>query len=502
MEMVEPILRGFQVGLQPENLLFCFIGVLLGTLIGVLPGIGPAATIALLLPATFKLGATPAIIMLAGIYYGAMYGGSTTSILVNIPGEASSVVTSLDGYQMALRGKAGPALGVAAIGSFFAGTVGIVGLMIASTYIAELSLKFGPPEYFAIMLMGLTIVTYLARGSLFKALIMTFFGIFLSQIGLDKVNAKLRFTFGIMKLSDGIDLISMVMGLFGISEVFLNIERKVKAEIIRTKIKDLFPNREEWRRSLGAIVRGTLLGFFLGVIPGGGTIIASFAAYGLEKRLSKHPERFGTGVIEGVAGPESANNSATAGAFVPLLTLGIPSNIVTALLFGALLIHGIQPSPMLMSEHPDLFWGLIASMYIGNFMLLVFNLPMIWVWVQVLRVPYRILFPLILLFCLIGAYSINNSLFDVLVMIFFGILGYLLRKLEYEPAPLILAFILGKLIEKTFRQSMTMSGGSFAIFWERPIAAFCISATILLFLAAIASYYSRKRKPSLLGSDL
>ncbi len=500
MEILGYLLQGFQVGLQPTNLFFCLSGVLLGTLIGVLPGIGPAATIALLLPATFKLGATPAIIMLAGIYYGAMYGGSTTSILVNIPGEASSVVTTLDGYQMALKGKAGPALGIAAISSFIAGAAGIVGLMIASTYIVELALKFGPPEYFAVMLMGLTVVTYLARGSLLKALIMTVFGIFLSQIGLDNVNAKFRFTFGFLKLSDGIDLICMVMGLFGISEVLLNLERKIKADIIRTKIKDLFPSRAEWRRSLGAIFRGTVLGFVLGIIPGGGTIIASFAAYGLEKKVSKHPELFGTGVIEGVAGPESANNSATAGAFVPLLTLGIPSNLVTALLFGALLIHGIQPSPMLMSDHPDLFWGLIASMYIGNVMLLVFNLPMIWVWVQVLRVPYRILFPLILLFCLIGAYSINNSLFDIVVMLFFGVLGYLFRKLEYEPAPLILAFILGKMIEKTFRQSMTMSGGSFAIFWERPIAALCLAATIVLVIASFVSFYSRKKKTNLLES--
>ncbi len=502
MEILNHLIQGFQVGLQPSNLFFCLVGVLLGTLIGVLPGIGPAATIALLLPATFNLGATPAIIMLAGIYYGAMYGGSTTSILVNIPGEASSVVASLDGYQMALKGKAGPALGIAAIGSFIAGTVGIVGLMLASTTMAEIALQFGPPEYFAIMLMGLTIITYLARGSFFKAVIMGLFGLFLSQVGMDNVNAKFRFTLGIMKLSDGIDLISMVMGLFGISEVLLNLEKEVKQEIVRTKIKDLFPNRKEWMQSIAAILRGTLVGFFLGVIPGGGTIIASFAAYGIEKRFSRYPEKFGTGVIEGVAGPEAANNAATAGAFVPLFTLGIPSNIVTALLFGALLIHGIQPSPLLMTENPELFWGVIASMYIGNVMLLVFNLPMVWVWVQVLRVPYKILFPLILLFCLIGAYSINNSFFDILVMLFFGLLGYLFRKLDYEPAPLILAFILGKMIEKTFRQSMSMSSGSFAIFWERPIAAFCIAATVIILIASIILYYSKRKKASLLSRDL
>ncbi len=501
MEVIEHILYGFQIGLQPTNLFFCLIGVLLGTLIGVLPGIGPAATIALLLPATFKLPPTPAMIMLAGIYYGAMYGGSTTSILVNIPGEASSVVTCLDGYQMALKGKAGPALGISAIGSFIAGTVGIVGLMIASSSLSKLTLKFGPPEYFSVMLMGMTIVTYLARGSLIKAILMGLFGLFLSQIGMDKVNAKLRFTLGIMTFSDGIELTSMVMGLFGISEVLLNLEKKIKPKIIKTKIKDLFPNLDEWKSSFMAIFRGTILGFFLGIIPGGGTIIASFASYGLEKRMSKHPEKFGTGVIEGVAGPESANNSATAGALVPLFTLGIPSNIVTALLFGALLIHGIQPSPFLISEQPELFWGLVASMYIGNGMLLIFNLPMVWIWVQVLRVPYRILFPLILIFCLIGAYSMNNSIFDVLVMLFFGFLGYLFRKLEYEPAPLILAFILGKLMENTFRQSLAMSHGSFFIFWNRPISAICLGTTLIILITSFISYY-KKRKPSLLGGDL
>jgi putative tricarboxylic transport membrane protein len=319
---------------------------------------------------------------------------------------------------------------------------------------------------------------------------------------MDNVNAKLRFTFGVMRLADGIDLICMVMGLFGISEVLLNLEKEFRQEIIKTKIKDLFPSRDEWRRSLGAIARGTLLGFILGIIPGGGTIIASFAAYGVEKKISKYPEKFGTGVIEGVAGPEAANNAATAGAFVPLFTLGIPANIVTALLFGALLIHGIQPSPLLMTENPELFWGVVASMYIGNIMLLIFNLPMVWVWVQVLRVPYKILFPLILLFCLIGAYSINNSFFDILVMLFFGVLGYLFRKLEYEPAPLVLAFILGKMIEKTFRQTMSMSGGSFSIFWERPIAAVCLAATVVLLIVSSILYYARKRKPSLLSTDL
>ncbi|MEK6672900.1 MAG: tripartite tricarboxylate transporter permease [Nitrospirota bacterium] len=497
MGIFENILHGFQVGLEPINLLFCFIGALIGTLVGVLPGIGPAAAIALLLPATFKLSPTPAIIMLAGIYYGAAYGGSTTSILINIPGEASSVVTCLDGHKMALKGKAGPALGISAIGSFIAGTLAVIGLMIASPTLAKVALKFGPPEYFSVMLVGLTILTYLARGSLIKALIMGLFGLFLSQIGIDSITGKFRFTFGVMRLSDGIDLVPMVMGLFGISEVLLNLEKEIKIEFIKTKIKDLFPNLDEWKRSLKAIIRGTILGFFLGVLPGGGAIIASFASYGLEKRVSRYPEKFGTGVIEGVAGPESANNAASVGAFVPLLTLGIPSNVVMALIFGALLIHGIQPGPFLISEHPKLFWGVISSMYIGNIMLLILNLPMIWIWVQVMRVPYKILFPLILLFCLIGSYSINNSIFDIILMLFFGILGYLFRKLEYEPAPLVLAFVLGKLMEKAFRQSLSMSGGSFSIFFDRPISAICIVAALILLITSFIFYY-KKRKPSLL----
>jgi putative tricarboxylic transport membrane protein len=494
MGIFDSLLYGLQIGLEPNNLFFCFLGVLIGTLIGVLPGIGPAAAIALLLPATYKLSPTPALIMLAGIYYGAMFGGSTTSILVNIPGEAASVVTCLDGYQMALKGKAGPALGVAAIGSFIAGTISIVLLNIASPILSTVALKFGPPEYFSIMLMGLTILIYLARGSLFKALIMALFGLFLSQIGMDSVTGKYRFTFGIMNLSDGIDLIPLVMGLFGISEILLNLERTLKREVLKTKISDLLPNREEWKRSIGAIFRGTVVGFFLGVLPGGGAIISSFTSYGIEKRLSKTPEKFGHGMIEGVAGPEAANNAATGGTFVPLLTLGIPSNVMMALFYGALLIHGIQPSPFLISEKPDLFWGVICSMYLGNAMLLVLNLPLIWIWVKVLAIPYKILFPLILLFCLIGSYSINNSEFDVISMILFGILGYVFRKLEYEPAPLVLAFVLGKMMEKSFRQALSISNGSFWIFWERPIAAVCIFATIILFITSVVSYRKGKRE--------
>jgi len=499
MGIFEQTLYGFQVSLEPANLAFCFIGVLIGTLVGVLPGLGPAAAIALLLPATFRLPPVPAIIMLAGIYYGAMYGGSTTSILVNIPGEAASVVTCLDGYQMALKGKAGPALGMAAIGSFIAGTFSILGLMVAAPFLAQVALKFGPPEYFAVMCLGLTILMYLARGSLIKALIMGLFGLFLSQVGMDIVTGKFRYTLGMMSLSDGIDLVPMVMGLFGISEVFLNLEKIVQRELVKTKIKDLFPSAEEWKRSLGAILRGTAIGFLLGALPGGGAIVASFASYGVEKRVSQYPERFGTGVIEGVAGPESANNAATGGAFVPLLILGIPANVVMALIFGALLIHGITPSPFLLSERPDLFWGVVCSMYIGNAMLLILNLPLIWIWVQVLRVPYKILFPVILLFCLIGAYSLSNNIFDIFSMLFFGVLGYLFRKLDYEPAPLILAFVLGRLMEKAFRQSLAISNGSFAIFFTRPIAAILILSALFLLVTSFVTYYKKKGSSCELG---
>jgi len=500
MGIFDHMIFGLQIGLQPLNLTFCFIGVLVGTLIGVLPGIGPAAAIALLLPATFKLSPIPAVIMLAGIYYGAMYGGSTTSILLNIPGEAASVVTSLDGYQMALKGRAGAALGISAIGSFIAGTLAVIGLITASPTLAKVALKLGPPEYFSIMVLGLTILTYLARGSLIKALIMGLFGLFLSQIGMDSLTGKFRFTFGLMALSDGIDLVPMVMGLFGISEVLFNLERITKREFIKTKVKDLFPSLEEWKRSLWAILRGTVLGFFLGVLPGGGAIIASFASYGVEKRISKYPKKFGTGVIEGVAGPEAANNAATGGAFVPLLILGVPPNVVMALIFGALLIHGIQPSPFLISEKPDLFWGVVSSMYIGNIMLLILNLPLIWIWVQVLRVPYRFLFPLILLFCLIGSYSINNSIFDIFSMLFFGVIGYLFRKLMFEPAPLVMAFVLGKLMEKAFRQSLSMSDGSFSIFFYRPISAIFMLSALLLLALSFVSYF-KKRRPSLLEAE-
>ena len=469
MDIFSGLLSGFQVIFQPVHFLYCFLGVFVGTLIGVLPGIGPVGAMSILLPTTFGVSPIAGVVMLAGIYYGAMYGGSTTSILVNIPGEAASVITCLDGYQMARKGRAGPALGMAALGSFIGGTFSIIALMFLAYPLSEAAVKFGPPEYFSLMCMGLVVVTYLARGSLSKALVMAILGLILGVVGTDPISGKLRFTLGFPDLADGIDLVPLAMGLFGISEVLTNIEKPIKRVIFQTKIQHLLPTREDWKNSVGPIIRGSFTGFFLGILPGGGSILSSFVSYSMEKKISKHPEKFGTGIIEGVAGPETANNAATGGAFVPLLALGIPPNVVMALLFGALLVHGVYPGPMLIKQHPEIFWGTIASMYVGNAMLLVLNLPLIGLWVKLLKVPYRILFPLILLFTLIGSYTINNKTFDVLVMIFFGLVGYILRKFQYEEAPLILAFILGPILEQAFRQSLIMSNGSLAIFVARPI---------------------------------
>jgi putative tricarboxylic transport membrane protein len=436
---------------------------------------------------------TAAIIMLAGIYYGSMYGGSTTSVLVNIPGEAASVVTCLDGYQMAKQGRAGPALGIAAFGSFIAGTFGVVMVTVLAAPLAAFALRFGSPEYFGLCLLGLTLVTYLSTGSVIKAIITAAFGFILSCIGLDSIYGTPRMTFDIMKLWDGIDLVPIAMGLFGIPEVLENIEKTETPEVLKTKIKSYFPSLFDWIQSKWAIVRGCVLGFFLGILPGGHPATASFLSYAVEKRISKHPERFGKGAIEGVAGPESANNSATAGGFIPLFILGIPSNVIMALMFGALMIHGMRPGPQLLSEHPDLFWGVVSSMYIGNVMLLILNLPLIPMWVQVLKVPHRILFPLILLFCIIGTYSVKNSPFDVLVMMIFGLLGYLFRKFEYEPAPLILAFVLGPMAETNLRQSLLLSKGSFLIFFTRPISAVLISISVLLLIISILPYFTKAK---------
>jgi putative tricarboxylic transport membrane protein len=493
MDFFNSAIMGFQLAFQPINFMFCFIGVLIGTLVGVLPGLGPVAAMSLLLPVTFNIPPVSAIIVLSGIYYGAMYGGSTTSILVNIPGEAASVVTCLDGYQMARQGRAGPALGIAAFGSFIAGTLSIVGLMFMGPFLAAGALRFGPPEYFAIMILGMTVLTFLASGPMWKALLMAAFGLFLSTIGMDNVSGIARLSFNIEELLDGIGLVPVVMGLFGISEVMLNVESSMKRSIFETKIKNILPNLKDWKASLGPIIRGTILGFFLGILPGAGAIISSFASYAVEKKISKHPEKFGTGVIEGVAGPESANNAATGGAFIPLLSLGIPSNAVTALLLGALIIHGIQPGPLLIKEHPDIFWGTVASMYLGNILLLVLNLPLIGIWVKVLKVPYPVLFPLILLFCLIGAYSLNNSITDVIIMNIFGLIGYFFRKFRYEAAPLVLALVLGPMMENSLRQSLLMSGGSPFIFLNRPISSVILIIAFLLLVFPLIPWFNKKR---------
>jgi len=486
MDFFQSMLYGFTVSVQPQNLLACFVGVFIGTLVGVLPGIGTVATMSLLFPITFNMSATASIIMMAGIYYGAMYGGSTTSILVNIPGEAASVVTCLDGYRMARQGRAGPALGIAAFGSFIAGTFSVVGIMILAPPLASMALRFGPPEIFGLLTLGFTMITYLGGGSQLKAVAMALLGLLLGTIGLDPIAATPRFAYGSVTLMDGIGLAPLVMGLFGISEVLLNLERPAEREILATRVRGLLPTRQDWRDSAGPIARGSVMGFFLGILPGIGAIIPTFISYALEKRISRRPERFGQGAIEGVAGPESANNAATGGSMIPLLTLGIPPNVVMAVLLGAFLTHGIQPGPLLVKEHPEIFWGIIASMYIGNVMLLFLNLPLIGLWVQLLRVPYSILFPLILLLCLVGVYSVSGNIWDIVIMVVFGVVGYLMRKFDYEPAPLVLAFVLGRMAEETIRQSLVISRGSLGIFLSRPLAAAFLAVTLIVVAASVA----------------
>lgn len=490
MDILGHVLNGFAASLQPINLIYCFIGVLLGTLIGVLPGIGPSGTISILLPLTFGISPLTSIIFLSGIYYGAMYGGSTTSILVNIPGEAASVVTCLDGYQMARQGRAGPALGIAAFGSFIAGTVSIIFLMFLSYPLATFALSFGPPEYFSLIILGVTFITYLAQKSMLKALLAAGFGFLLSFIGMDEMTGKARYTLGLVDLLDGVGILPLVMGLFGVAEVFKNLASLEEVSVFKTKIKKLLPTKQDWKDSSKPIARGSLLGFLIGIIPGGSAPLASFASYAVEKRFSKHPERFGRGAIEGVAGPESANNSAFTGGLVTLFSLGIPPTVVSALLFAALMIHGIQPGPLLIPEHPDVFWGLVASMYIGNIMLLFINIPLIGLWVRILKIPARVLLPLILMFCIIGTYSVRNSLIDVSIMMFFGVVGYLMEKFEYEPAPLVLAFVLGPLLEKSLRQSLKISRGDFSIFLTRPLSV----TLLVLGVALMASHFIFAKK--------
>ncbi len=498
MESIGNFLTGLSIAIQPSNLLYCFLGVFLGTFIGVLPGIGPLAGIALLLPITYGIDTTAAIILLAGIYYGCQYGGSTTAILMNVPGEVSSIVTCLDGYQMALKGRAGAALGIAAFGSFIAGTLGTIGLMLIANPVAQIALKFGAPEFFSLMVLGIAVLTSIAHGLTTKALIMAAVGYALSFIGIDSISGKERFTFGIIYLNSGLDLGPLAIGLFGVSEVLINMEKSTKSTIIqmKTRLKGYLPSLKDWRDSIRPILRGTGLGFFVGTIPGGGALLASFVSYATEKRLSKYPKKFGTGVIEGVAGPESANNAGASGGFIPLLTMGIPSNVVMALLLGALMIHGVQPGPLFITQHSDIFWGVIGSMYIGNVILLVLNLPLIPLWVQILKIPKNILLPLILLFCILGSYSVNNNIVDVMVMGISGFAGYLLRKLDYEVAPLCLAFVLGPIMENAFRQSLIISDGSFATFVERPLAA------VMLAIAVFLLVFSEVRGKKIVEVDL
>ena len=480
--MFDQLLLGFSIALQPANLLYGFIGAIVGTAVGVLPGLGTVATMALLLPMTYHVQPVGAVIMIAGIFYGAQYGGSTTAILLKIPGEESSITTTLDGHQLALQGRAGAALGMSAIASFIGGTLGVIGLSFVAPILSEFALKFGPPEYFALALLGLMMVVYLSEGSTVKGAIMGGLGLAAATVGLDPVNGGERFTFNILNLRDGLELVPVAMGLFGISEIMLNLEKPESRVVLKSSIRNLFPTREDWRRSWGAISRGSLLGFVIGILPGGGATISSFIGYGIEKRVSRTPERFGNGAIEGIAGPEAANNAASTSSFIPLLTLGIPGNLSTAMVLVALMIHGIRPGPMLMSEHPELFWGTVASMYVGNIMLLCFNLPMIGLWVRLLHTPYHYLVLLIVVVCVIGAYSVSSSTFSIAVMVAFGVLGYVLRKAEYPIAPFLLAMILGKMLESTLQQTLVAEGGNLLVFFDRPIAAsiLCFGAIFML----------------------
>ena len=494
MELLANLGIGFDSAITLSNLLYCFLGVLLGTLVGVLPGLGPAATIAMLLPVTFTLPPLSALIMLAGIYYGAQYGGSTTAILINLPGETSSVVTAIDGYQMARQGRAGAALATAAIGSFVAGTFATFVVAVFGPILARVALKFGPADYCSLILLGLVASVALAHGSLLKALGMILLGLLLSMVGADINSGALRFTFGIPELSEEIGLVAVAMGMFGIAEILHNLEHEQTREPMVKHVSGLLPTREDLKRIIGPITRGTLLGSALGILPGGGAILSSFTAYSLEKKLSRQPERFGKGAIEGVAAPESANNAGAQTSFIPMLTLGIPPNPVMALMFGAMIIQGIVPGPSVMSERPDLFWGIIVSMWVGNLMLVILNLPMIGLWVRLLRVPYHLLYPAILVFCCIGVYSVRNVGFDVYLMALFGLLGYVLVKLDCEPAPLLMGFILGDLFEEYLRRAMILSHGDPIVFVERPISLTMLILAVLALVVVLSPAVRKKRE--------
>jgi putative tricarboxylic transport membrane protein len=485
--------HGFSVALQPDNLWYAFLGCLVGTLVGVLPGIGPLSGISILLPVTFGLNATQAVIMLAGIYYGSQYGGSTTSILMRIPGEASSVMTCIDGHAMAKNGRAGAALCIAAVGSFVAGTFGVLVLTVVAPPLATIALRFGPPEYTALLVLGLIFLAYMSSSSLMRTLLMACLGLFFGMIGIDNMTGHFRYAFDLPELGDGIGIVPVAVGLFGLGEILATPSNKVTGEVIAPRFRDLLPSRQEWREAFWPIGRGSLLGFIIGIIPGSAHIISSFLSYALERRISKNPERFGKGAVAGVAGPESANNAASTGAFVPMLSLGIPTGPITAVLIGALMIHGVPAGPQLVNDHRDLFWGFVASMYVGNVMLLLLNLPLVSLFVSVLRIPYSYLYPLIIMFCIVGVYEVNHSIVDVWIMLIMGVIGYALRKFDFDPAPLVLGLVIAPIFEQSLRQSLIMSNGNYFIFFNRPISAgLVVVCVILLALSALSFFMKRK----------
>jgi putative tricarboxylic transport membrane protein len=477
------LILGFSTVFTPGNMLYALLGCLIGTMVGVLPGVGPLAGISMLLPTTFGLNPTSAIILLAGIYYGAMYGGSTTSILMRIPGEAASVMTCIDGYAMSRKGRAGPALAIAAIGSYAAGTISVVGLMFLAPPLARFALGFGPPEYFSLLLCGLVVLSYMTGGSIVKNFSMIILGLLLGTIGIDQMSGYFRFSYGVVALGDGLSVVPVAVGLFGISEILATAGAPDRRKVLKPSLRDLLPSRKELKDSVGPIGRGTILGFFIGIIPGSAHIISTFVSYAIERRISRHPERFGKGAIEGVAGPESANNAASTGALVPMLALGVPTGPIPAVLLAALMVHGITPGPLFIKEQPVVFWALIASMYIGNMVLLLLNLPMVGLFVNFLRIPYRMLYPTVLLFCVVGVYAVNSSTVDVGIMTAMGVLGYLLRKMNFETAPVVLGVVLAPIIEFSFRQALAMSGGSYSIFTTRPISVtFLVIAGVMILL--------------------
>jgi putative tricarboxylic transport membrane protein len=501
MDLLSNLGLGFATAASPENLLFCLIGVILGTLIGVLPGIGATATIAMLLPITFQLEPVSSLIMLAGIYYGAQYGGSTTAILINMPGESSSAVTAIDGYQMARKGKAGTALAVAALGSFFAGTVATLLVAIFAPPLTVIALKFGAAEYFSLMVLGLVSAIALAHGSILKALAMVVLGLLLGLVGTDIYTGTPRFTLGITEYADGLNFVALAVGVFGIAEILRNLEGDQDRTVLGTKLSGLFPSREDLRKIVGPVLRGTGIGSLLGILPGGGAVLAAFASYTVEKRMSKTPEEFGHGAIEGVAGPESANNAGAQTSFIPLLTLGIPANPVMALMVGAMIIQGIVPGPNVASEQPALFWGVIASMWIGNLMLVVLNLPLIGLWVRLLKVPYHILFPIIMAFCSIGVYSVNSNVYDLYAVAFFGLMGYVLIKLRCEPAPLLLGFVLGPMLEENLRRAMILGRGDATVFLTRPISLTLLLLTVAVLVVVLLPSIRKKREEVFVEGD-